>query len=836
MKRLLISVITLSLLMACGTSAAPTQTQKPENVAPINTLQPTSSINTAAASAATAAQPSVINTPALLTPGQPAVAGAHPRLWLTPADVTRLRSWATDANPIYKDGLKGAAQRALADMDAKHVPNEDCGFIGYNEYVTENYAHMFAFMSLIDPDATKRADYAARARTLLMHVMNAAALGPATKEDFTCPGDTSKYYPPFRHPNFFTEDADRPRYHGEAFALTVDWIYPTLTAADKATIAKVFTRWGDEIIKRGYHHPEPIGMTRNPALTANREQVRWAGNNYFAAHMRNLGLMAMALDPADSNPTLQGYLNNATGAWLYLFDHLSRTDSKGGFLPEGFEYSPQTASYVIQFLLALHTAGEADPAKHGPAVILRDNPFWDDFVRAYMHSISPAPKATNDGPQYQPAFYGDSQRYHLSDFIDAFGALGVYDRVTANAVRLDQLRWLQTHTAPGGQERLLNRISNPDTFRQAMLYFMLLDPTRSTAADPRPAQPLNYFAPGMNKLFSRSSWAGDAAWFHFNLSWNKIDHQQADGNHFEFYRKGEWLTKARIGYADIAEGIASSEFRNTLALQNAKPAERSADDWRIDLWQRGSQWNLVASGDPIWLAHSFSPDFVYASGDATNLYNSENEKSTEIAHASRDIVWLKPDHIIVYDRADSPAQRFKRWWLQLPSVPNISGNRASASTAGGQQLLVQSLLPSGAILRSNNGRSQQIDNTVATDEMMKERLMVEAPAADKVRFLHVLQGTDKGITGDTAALIRSTAGSVFVGAQVANMLVLFPQDAKQTFSTLQYEAPAGTQKHLVTGLMANAAYEVKFDGNSISITPGGALRADGGGVLAFASR
>lgn len=189
--------------MACGTSPASTQTQKPENTAPVNTLQPTSSINTAAASAATAAQPSVINTPALLTPGQPAVAGAHPRLWLTPADVTRLRSWATDANPIYKDGLKGAAQRALADMDAKHVPNEDCGFIGYNEYVTENYAHMFAFMSLIDPDATKRADYAARARTLLMHVMNAAALGPATKEDFTCPGDTSKYYPPFRHPNFF---------------------------------------------------------------------------------------------------------------------------------------------------------------------------------------------------------------------------------------------------------------------------------------------------------------------------------------------------------------------------------------------------------------------------------------------------------------------------------------------------------------------------------------------------------------------------------------------------------------------------------------------------------
>ncbi len=72
-------------------------------------------------------------------------------------------------------------------------------------------------------------------------------------------------------------------------------------------------------------------------------------------------MMSMAMDPADSSPELQGYLANATGAWLYIFDEASRTDARGGLLPEGFEYSPQTASYVIQFLWALKTAGQADP-------------------------------------------------------------------------------------------------------------------------------------------------------------------------------------------------------------------------------------------------------------------------------------------------------------------------------------------------------------------------------------------------------------------------------------------------------------------------------------------
>lgn len=218
-------------------------------------------------------------------PGK-AAGGAHPRLWLTPADVERYQQWAAADNPLWQDGLRLLGERARAEMDEGRVPDEDCGNVGYEEYPTESYAELFAFLSLIDPDPAARQDYAQRARTLLMHIIELAAKGPATKENVTCNG--SRQYPPFRHPDFFTSDRDRARYHGEAFPLVVDWIYPSLTAEDKAAIRQVFLRWSEEIITAGYHHPEPVGLVNDPQLTADPLQVRFAGNNYFAAHTSRL--------------------------------------------------------------------------------------------------------------------------------------------------------------------------------------------------------------------------------------------------------------------------------------------------------------------------------------------------------------------------------------------------------------------------------------------------------------------------------------------------------------------------------------------------------------------
>lgn len=757
---------------------------------------------------------------------------SHPRLWLTEADLPRLRGWATEANPVWRDGLIPMANELKAQMDAGNIPGGDDGGMAWTEYPTENAAQFFAFLSLVDPDEAARADYAERARTLLMAVIDEAAKGSAEGQRFRDP-----YFSVF----------DRSRWWGAGFPLTVDWIYPLLTAEDKATIREVFLRWIGEnttaTVTGEYNHPQPVGLVNDPALLANPVLLRWAGNNYFTAHMRNIGLMALAFDVADDpDGALTGNLAQATGAWLYMVDALLQGDSRGGLTAEGFEYTPLALSYVVQFLLALRTAGQDDPATWGPQVVLGDNPFWDELIPAYLHSLSPAPVVIPDldylGPVYQPAWFGDGEIYAAPDFIGLLGALGRYDDLTGNAARLETIRWIQTHLQPGGADALAYRVSYgmQDT-HIAMFYFMLFDPAAPEGADPRLTLPLAHFAEGIGRLLVRTSWEEDAAWFTYALGWNAVDHQHGDGNQFEFYRNGEWLTKERTGYGF---NIGSSDYHNTLALENDQPDHYDPSDYRYDLHKRGSQWMIVAGGDPTILGRSIGDGYVYALGDATNLYNSEVELSTDIVHASRSIVWLQPDHIVVYDRAASKTEgRFKRFWLNLPATATVAGNVATMTTAGGQQLAVTTLLPADAEIAAQMAETLEETGEVATGEPMQFRLRVEAPGGPReTRFLHVLQGADAGTAPDPAVMIESGPGTPYVGAMVAGTAVLFPVDPGVEVGELTYAAPAGTVRQLVTGLVPGGGYDIETQtaGGEVTVTirSGSALIANDGGLLGFA--
>jgi hypothetical protein len=748
-------------------------------------------------------------------------AAGHPRLWVRQEDLPRLRAWATDSNPLYKDGLLPLVEQAKQDMDSGAVEKGDDGGRKYTDTPHEMYAELFAFMSLISSDQATRDDYAQRARTLIMRVFNEAAKGPAAGQ-------------PYRDPEFFTSDSDRPRWWGQGFPLTVDWIYPYLSAADKATIRKVFLRWSQEIVTGAYKRPDPVGVLNDPVLTSDPSKERWAANNYFTGHMRNLGLMAMSLDPTDDpGGQLGGYLREATGAWLYMADYNLRHDSQGGLSPEGFEYSPSSVGYVIQLLLALHTAGQDDPGNFGPQVVLTANPYWNDMLTAYFHSMSPVTVASKDNGQvYQAAWYGDGLNYWAPDMIESFGPLGIYDDITGNSAQWDALRWVETNMSPGGASALTARVSGAPYFGEAVLYYLLLDPTAKPPADPRPLQPLSYFAPGTGHLFARTDWGPNATWFDYSLSWNTIDHQHADGNNFEFYRQGEWLTKERTGY-----DLGTSDYHNTLALENDPLQGGDSTDYLHDISRRGSQWAYVPAGDPKILAHSFGQGFAYALGDATNLYNSLNEGPNDITQASRSITWLQPDYIVVYDRAASKtAGRYKRFWLQLPAQASVAGNRAIMQTAKGQQLFVTTLLPAGAAITSE--ADEPMTDLVAQQEPMKYRLKVEAPGGPQdTRFLNVLQGADPGAAPAQVSSIQSSGagGTPFVGAVVGGTAVLFPVDLNPGFSSLQINIPAGTSTLMVTGLGPGASYDVGVQGSGansqVQVTLGTQQKADDGGVL-----
>ena len=232
----------------------------------------------------------------------------------------------------------------------------------------------------------------------------------------------------------------------------------------------------------------------------------------------------------------------------------------------------------------------------------------------------------------------------------------------------------------------------------------------------------------------------------------------------------------------------------------------------------------------------WSTDPAAAAPSATDLYNSES--SRDIVHAGRSIVWLKPDHIFIYDRATSQtAGRFKRFWLNLPTQATISGNRATMTMPSGQQLFITALLPADAVITPKTIEPEALLD-VAEEEPMHFRLRVEAPAGPQdVRFLHVLQGADSGVGANPVSLVQSTSGTPFDGTLADSTLLLFPVNPDTPFSSLTYTVPANTAKHLITGLTPKGSYDLATqtvgDDIRVTVNPGTTSNADSGGILIY---
>jgi len=743
---------------------------------------------------------------------------------------------------------------------------------GYTGYLTEQYGIVLAFNSLIDPDPNARIQYAQYARNMLMYAMNVAALGHLSGA-------------PFRDPMFAVYN--RANGSGEQWPLIVDWIYsatdasgnPILTASDKLTIRNVFLQWANDCINAsttGGDHPSPIGVTNNTQLLPNNQPYRMASNNYYLGHARLLTMMALSIDPADdpalsnSAPvtqfgnTLRSYIANATGAWLYqefaMMGEPSMVASayglsgggigfglaSGGLPPEGMLYG-HSFSFLLGQLLALQTAGFNDASYSGPQIQLIGAPVWDRYVVGYLSSMVPAaqvyPSESYLGPIYEFASYGDLLRLWVTpDVMQSYALLALLDQENGKTSNLNAARWFSINATEGGSGALYTRITDPWSWSSSdsILYYMLLDPSASTPTDPRPNFPTFFFDPAAGRLLARSDWTPNATMFDYRASWESINHQDGDGGQFELYRKGEWLTKEMSNYDNNAVGL-TTVYHNTLALQNYCVDGTPSIQWfETGEWANGSQWILGENaGDPTTIA-STGPGYVYANSNLTNLYNrpdvwSPNDGATNVAQATRSIVWLNNDFIVVYDRATTlNSGLFKRFNLSLVTNPTINGNIATETMPSGQHLFIQTLLPLDATSSAMYGAGNL--SPIAELEPTQYIFTVQDPSGPAdTRFLHVLQGADPGAQMAPATYLQSTGGVAFDGAIFANSAIYFPVNASGAFTGTTLTAPNSVTVMLVTGLTANATYNVSIQsggaGNTVSISPGAGAAADSGGVL-----
>jgi hypothetical protein len=803
----------------------------------------------------------------------------HPRLWITQNDLPRLQSWANSSNPIYQQGMLPVLNQAVSIYNTQFFPGglpnpnyPDPGDTqGYTGYLTEQYGAVLAFNSLIDPNPANRILYAQYARNLLMYAMNIAALGPLSGV-------------PFRDPMF--PIYNRANGQGEQWGLIVDWIYnavdaggnPILTASDKATIRNVFVLWANECLNAsttGGDHPSPVGVVNSLQLLPNNQPYRMSSNNYYLGHARLLTMMGLSIDPVDDPPinsnlpasqignSLRSFILDGTGAWLYQTYAMMGDPAtvaaaygiggngaglglaSGGLPPEGMLYG-ESFGFLLGQLLALQTAGFNNVNYSGPQIGLIGAPVWDRHVVGLLSSLTPTPFTPASepwlGPVYQFGSYGDVLRLYVTpDYMRAFSLLTLLEAQNGMSTHSAIARWFVVNVPEGGATGLYTRITQPWSFTETILYYMLMDPSAAPGTDPRPTYPTLFYDPAAGRILAHSDWSSTNTMFDYRASWESINHQDGDGGQFEFFRKGEWLTKEMSNYDNNEQGL-TTVYHNTIALQNSCPngTPTGLQWYETGEWANGSQFILgLNAGDPTTITSS-GPGYVYASSNLTNLFNrpdiwSAADSAMSVTQATRSIVWYNNDYIVIYDRATSNPGLFKQFHLSLVTNPAISGNVATETMPDGQKLFIQTLLPKNLSSSAFYGAGNL--NPIAELEPTQYIFAVEDPTlpAD-TRFLHVLQGADAGVAMSAATYLQSTSGTAFDGAVFGSTAFYFPVSATTAFGGATLSAPAGVHTMLVTGLSPNTSYGVNVQtsgsGKAVTVSTSGiGGTADSAGLL-----
>jgi hypothetical protein len=228
---------------------------------------------------------------------------------------------------------------------------------------------------------------------------------------------------------------------------------------------------------------------------------------------------------------------------------------------------------------------------------------------------------------------------------------------------------------------------------------------------------------------------------------------------------------------------------------------------------------------------------VSASSDLTNLYNRPSmwtlqNAAMAIRAASRTIVWLNGDYVVIYDRATSSKRRlFKRENFELVDPPAVRKSVVTEVTPKGQELYFQSLLPTHRSIAYTETAKKL--SFVAWMEPTRYTLTIQDPSKPaNTRFLTVLQGANKGTPMVIAHTVHSIGGTPFDGVKFGSSEVYFIRKLSPNFRSTTLKRPAKGTVLLVTGLPAKTHLHVMTNAHRVRIEAGGSSKmTDSSGVL-----
>jgi hypothetical protein len=478
-------------------------------------------------------------------------------------------------------------------------------------------------------------------------------------------------------------------------ALVYDWCFDSVTASQK-------TRW------LAYANQAVSNVWHNSSASWGGRAFPWTGwatndpsDNYYYSFLKAtmlLGLAEKGEDPHGDTWVEQFRQTKVFDQLVPTFD----ADLVGGASREGTGYG--VAMRNLWWLYDMWHSTTGEPLAYA-------TPHTRASMLAFMHQVVPtldrfAP--TGDQSRDSTASFFDYQRNYLQELVRLYP---------------------QDPLSPRAQALLAN-CSVPTMGNS----FMAVDDfiyDNSDVATGTMAGGTAYYAPGIGELYARSGWDKHATWINLIAGPYTESHAHQDQGSLMIYKDG-WLSYDSV--IDSHSGLRQETTAHSLVRisSGGAPVPQIASTMsKLEALHRGSGW-------------------LYAAADLTPAYNG----NSAVSKMQREIVYLEPDTVIVYDRVTSGASTQQVWQLATPTAPALSGSTATIN--GAHALHVQRLAPAAAASSVFNytadpsgdyGGGYRLDETMAGGDQ---------------RYLHVLSidgaVTSASASGDSTVTVSLASG------------------------------------------------------------------------------
>jgi hypothetical protein len=511
-------------------------------------------------------------------------------------------------------------------------------------------------------------------------------------------------------------------------ALVYDWCFAQTTPAQRTR----WLRYADQAVWNVWHNTQAKWGTATIAWSG------WATNdpsdNYYYSFLRATMLLGLASKGEDAQ----------ADAWITEFHDTKimnqlvptfSADLAGGASREGTGYG-----VAMRRLFELYDLWQSTTTEN----IARATPHTRQSMLAALHQLMPtrdriAP--TGDQSRDSTASFFDYHRNYLQELIQEFPSDTLSRRAKTQ---------LQASSVPTMSSGFM------------IAYDFLYDNTMVTA---QPVDGLNttYYASGIGELYARSGWDAHATWVNLIAGPYTQSHAHQDQGSLMIYKDG-WLA-----------------YDSVIDSHSGLPQETTAHGL-VRITSGGQSVPQIADTISRLTALHQGTGYTYAASDLTPAYNG----NAAVQKSQREILYLQPDVVVVFDRVQSAAGTTQTWQLASPVAASISGALATISNAG-HALKVQQI--------SGGTMSVTPFTSVSSDYSGGYRLDETMTGGDN-RYLHVLS-IDSAASSITAAGDATHPGVTVRLSNGHTATITFNRDT--TGATLVLD---GTTRSLAAGVDA----------------------------------